>query len=99
MTLQTREIHFGEHRYPFHFGIDCTSDIVDQILKVEVDKYVLIVDVNVEQLHAAKLVERLRRAGAEVVILPLVASEKLKSFEIIGQTLEAAFAAGMTRRS
>ncbi len=99
MTMQTREIHFGDHHYPFHFGIDCTSDIVDQILEVEVDKYVLIVDENVELLHAAKLVDRLRRTGAQVVTISLVASEKLKSFEIVGQTLETAFAAGMTRRS
>jgi 3-dehydroquinate synthase/2-deoxy-scyllo-inosose synthase len=98
MTMQTREIQFGDHHYPFHFGVDCSSEIVEHILSIDVDKYVLIVDANVEELHAAKLVELLRRK-AQVVTITLTASERLKSLEIVGNTLESAFAQGMTRRS
>lgn len=96
--MQTRQIDFGGVRYPFHHGIDCTDEIVDGIVGLEADRYVVIVDTNVEALHARPLLERLRRR-ATVIEVSMPATERTKSIELVSSALEIAFRQGMTRRS
>lgn len=98
MGMSHKEIHFGDHHYPFHWGIDCTDEIVDRILAVDVDRYVLVVDSLVEELHAGPLITALE-TKAQVVVIPIAPSERAKSLDHVGAMLEAAFAKGMTRRS
>jgi 3-dehydroquinate synthase/2-deoxy-scyllo-inosose synthase len=97
-VMQSRNIQFGEHRYPFHFGVECTDEIAERILEIDADKYVLVVDSIVAELHLRPLLERLREK-ADVLVIPLVASERSKSLDVVGSILETAFASGMTRRS
>ncbi len=95
--MEKRDIQFGDHRYPFFFGVDCADEIVDRILHVEADTYVLVMDSAVEP-HARPILERLQKR-ARVVTIVHTPTERTKSLDAVQGMLELAFAQGMTRRS
>lgn len=97
-TMRERWVQFGEVRYPFRHGVDCTDAIVDALCALEPDRFVFVVDGAVASTHAVPVLERLRRR-ASVIEVSLPASERTKSIELVASTLELAFRAGMTRRS
>lgn len=98
LGMKTRDIRFGAHAFPFRHGFDCTREIADRLLALGADRYVLVVDEVVAQLHLEPVARELgRRAPVAVIALP--AGEPGKSLATAGRVIEEALARGMTRRS
>lgn len=98
IRMQSREIRFGDVRYPYHHGIDCAEEIVAHLRDIPADRYVVVIDSQVEPLHAGPIVDGLAR-HAPVLTVPLPAAERTKSLDLVGTVLELAVSQGMTRRS
>jgi 3-dehydroquinate synthetase len=98
--MKVREIQYGPHAYPFHHGMSCTDDIVQQLLALDADRYVLVVDQVVANLHPhlAPIAETLAR-HAPITTITLPAGERGKVLATVGSVIEGALASGMTRRS
>jgi 3-dehydroquinate synthase/2-deoxy-scyllo-inosose synthase len=97
MSMVQRTLRFGDVTYPFFHGLDCTPEIVERILALGADRYVLVLDENVSA-HAEPIVRALERR-VPVVTIPLHASERGKCLDLVGIALESAVRQGMTRRS
>jgi len=97
MTMSQRLIQFGPVTYPYFHGLDCTQEIVERILSLEADRYVMVVDPNVN-VHAQPILAALERR-ASVIVVPLHAGERQKCLDLVGTALELAVRQGMTRRS
>lgn len=96
--MKARIIQFGDRKYPYVHGIDCTGEIARRIARMEADRYVLVVDSAVTELHAKELVDELEKK-APVLVIEVAPTELGKSLDRVQAILEEAFAWGMTRRS
>jgi 3-dehydroquinate synthetase len=96
--MKQREIQYGSHGYPFHHGGHCSDEIVRQLTTFDVDRYVVVVDEVVADLHLAPIAEGLER-HAPVTTIALEAGERGKLLQAVGTVIERGLAAGMTRRS
>ena len=96
--MKVKDIQFGSHGYPFHHGVRCADEIVEQLATLGADRYVIVVDEVVARLHLGPVAEGLAR-HAPVTTIPLPAGEPGKVLATVGAVVETALAAGMTRRS
>ena len=59
--MKVRDIQFGSHGYPFHHGVHCAGEIVEQLVALGADRYVIVVDEVVAPLHLQPIAEGLAR--------------------------------------
>ncbi|MFD4242979.1 2-deoxy-scyllo-inosose synthase [Streptomyces sp. NPDC058525] len=91
-------VDFGEASYPYYFGEDCLDRIVASMAGYGADRFLVVTDDNVLQLHGEKLLPALARV-APVDVFSRPAGDGAKSLHNLGACLEQAIAAGASRQS
>jgi 3-dehydroquinate synthase/2-deoxy-scyllo-inosose synthase len=92
------EIKISSESYVYRYGYDCVDRIVDGIAESDADRYVVISDDTVLDLHGEPLLEQLGRR-APVLTLTAPAGEHMKRAQLVSDYLERAIRWGATRRS
>jgi 3-dehydroquinate synthase/2-deoxy-scyllo-inosose synthase len=98
LDWNTRDVSVGGHRYPYHFGYDCLDRIVWHLGRYDADRFFVVTDDRVLDVHGAPLVDGLARQ-APVHVLSRPRGEAMKSLPALTAHLESAIRAGATRRS
>jgi 3-dehydroquinate synthase/2-deoxy-scyllo-inosose synthase len=93
-----REVVLGNSRYPYHFDFDCIDEIVDTLETYQPDRFLVVTDDTVLNLHGDALLPVLGQK-APVVLLTHPSGEEMKSPQALGDHLEAALRAGASRKS
>ena len=93
-----RLVRLGSKEYPYHFGYDCVERIIYALRQYDTDRFIVVTDDTVLELHGDALLPELGR-HAPVEVLSLPAGEGMKSMSTLTAHLERAIAAGATRRS
>lgn len=88
----------GQHSYPYFSGHDCSDRIVRALAGYGTDRFFVVTDDTVQALHGDDLLPALGR-HAPVHVLSQPPGEGMKSLASLSSYLEAAIAAGATRRS
>ncbi|UGT41932.1 iron-containing alcohol dehydrogenase [Nocardia yamanashiensis] len=95
--LHSRTIRIGDRSFPYFFGADCVGEIADGLAGLGADLLVVVTDDQVRALYSGVLARWGERT--RTVVLSHPAGESMKTLSCLAEHLEAALAAGATRRS
>jgi 3-dehydroquinate synthetase len=97
-TWSVRDVALGATRYPYHLSFDCVDRIAWQIGQNGVDRFLVVTDDTVLNLHGDVLLPELAKyAPAEALSFP--PGEEIKTLQTLTQFLERSVSAGASRRS
>lgn len=92
------EVCFGDARYPYRLGSQCTDRITDRLIEMAGSRYLVVCDTNTAGLYGETIVELLSdRAPAH--LLTHAAGEPGKDLQAVGALMESALALGADRSS
>ncbi len=97
-TLQTQLVHLGDVSYPYYYGTDCVPEILDSLKGLDADRFIVVTDNTVLNLHAQRLLPGLSFL-APVTLLSMIPGDGTTSIANLSQYLETAVLEGATSRS
>lgn len=96
--LEKLDIVFEDVKYPFYWGVNCVGQIIDEILKMDVDRFVIVTDDTVNQIYGESFFHGLNKKHPTLV-LSSPAGEKYKTSQTLMEYLDIALSWGVTRKS
>ena len=98
LSLTARRVSLGDTHYPYFYGFDCSDQIVGGLSSYQADRFLVVTDTTVLDLHGDVLLPGLRRT-APVEGLAMAPGESTKTVHTLVRYLERAIASGATRRT
>ena len=96
--MKSFSLSFEKVEYTYWYGYDCLDDIIYSLKKLEADKFIVVTDNNVWQIHGYELHVRLKKV-ASTLILKTPAGEEAKSMRVLESHVETALDWGISRSS
>ncbi len=96
--LKKIELQYQDVNIPYFWGDFCLNDIVEKILELQADKYLIITDTTVEKLYGSTLANLLCTCN-QVKLLSFPPGEKNKTINTVSYLLDESLKWGITRRS
>ncbi len=97
-TLRHRTVRIGDRSFPYFYGENCVSDIIEAIASLDADRYIVVTDDRVRALHGDAVIDHLRR-HAPVTVLTHGHGESMKTLSCLSSHIERALRDGATRKS
>ena len=93
-----RHVRIGDAVYPYYYGYRCLDLIVHELAALGADRFIVVTDDTVLNLHGDSLLSRLREV-APVDVFSHQPGESMKTLPVLVDVVERSFVAGATRRS